>query len=138
VVIRNPNRIKLGSSAQAALDNFKKFGFKPHYFTESNTIQITWNGDKSDMLCIKKEGNKYTIFKGEGQTEPNQVKTKLTDYLKSAQYVETIKGWVKGFVLVYLDKKTWRIKHTINKTKGSKLYAKTYKDTIKYFESIQT
>lgn len=138
MVIKNPKRIRLGECAQATLDNIKKNGFRPYDFIESDTIQLIFNGDTSDMLCIRKEGNKYTIFKGEGQTEPNQVKTKLTDYLKSSQYVETTKGWVKGFVFVYLDKKTYRIKHTINKGKGSRLYTKTYKDTIKYFETIQT
>lgn len=138
MVIKNPKKIRLGVYAQATLDKIKKFGFRSCDFIESDTIQVIFNGDKSDMLCIRKEGNKYTIFKGEGQAEPSQVKTKLTDYLKNSQYVETTKGWVKGFVFVYLDKKTYRIKHTMNKTKGSRLYAKSYKDTIKYFETIQT
>jgi len=66
--------------------------------------------------------------------EKTKTKEGIVDYLKQSQYVETVKGWVKGFVIVYLDKKTFRIKHTINKGKGSRLYAKSYKDTIRYFE----
>jgi hypothetical protein len=58
---------------------------------------------------------------------------RIVPYLMYHQFVETPKGWTKGFTFVYLDKKTPRIKHTMSKSKGSKLYTKNYQKTINYF-----
>ena len=129
MVITNPNRIRLHDNAKQCLDRLKQGGVK----TECDTYIVNFGAGV--MLCLKKiSESKWEIFKGKEQTEPTHQKSKMTDDFKKAQYVETLKGWVKGFVLIHLDKRTWRIKHTFNKTKGSRLYAKSYKQTMQYFE----
>lgn len=137
MIITNPDKIKLHPHPLKFIEAIKANDKHTltYFNTESTSICLNWGG--GHIIALEKiSDKKWKIIKAPNQTIPEQEQTSISDHLKKSQYVETIKGWVKGFVMVHKIKKTYYIKHTINKSRGSRLYAKTYKETIKYFEHL--
>jgi hypothetical protein len=102
---------------------------RPRFWKDGEFTKVIFPNFEAECKRLK---GKWKITINQNQETKQE---SLESYLKSKGFVQTVKGWINGFTLVYLDKKTYRIKHTINNTKGSRLYKtnKHYKNTINHF-----